>query len=111
MRKKVFINYSKERVVLSDILPYETPLIFSNRYFYQYLRRKEIVDKKKKADDNKACAVIQNILFSTDLKTQPFRFNICHKENDFRELNIIHPHNQLKLVDFYDKYKHLILYF
>ena len=37
MKKRIPITYSKERVVLSDILPYETPVTFSNRYFYKYL--------------------------------------------------------------------------
>lgn len=113
MREKVFIEYSKERVVLSDVLPYETPLIFSNRYFYHYLRKRErsVKDKKFKAKSNKAYSEIENILFATSLKNQPFRFNISHKENDFRELNIIHPHNQIKVVDFYEKHKTQILYF
>ena len=113
MRKKVFIDYSKERVVLSDVLPYEIPLIFSNRYFYNYLRKKERSEKDSvyKETKNKAYPEIENILFNTNLKNQPFRFNICHKENDFRELNIIHPHNQIKVVEFYEKYKYLILYF
>ncbi len=105
MRKKIFIEYSKERVVLSDVLPYETPLIFSNRYFYHYLQKKEHSEKdeKYKSRKNKAYAEIENILFNTCLKNQPFRFNINHKENDFRELNIVHPHNQIKIVDFYEK--------
>ena len=113
MRKKIFIEYSKERVVLSDVLPYEVPLIFSNRYFYHYLRKKERSEKdeKYKNKNNKAYSEIENILFSTCLKNQPFRFNINRKENDFRELNIIHPHNQTKIVEFYEKYKYQILYF
>lgn len=113
MRKKIFIEYSKERVVLSDVLPYETPLIFSNRYFYHYLQKKEHSEKdeKYKSRKNKAYAEIENILFNTCLKNQPFRFNINHKENDFRELNIVHPHNQIKIVDFYEKYKYQIIYF
>jgi len=36
-RKKQKITYLKERAVLSDTLPYETPAIFSNRYFYRFL--------------------------------------------------------------------------
>ena len=37
-RKKIkkSLKYSKNRVVLSDTLPYETPLTFSNRYFYNF---------------------------------------------------------------------------
>ncbi|RZJ88179.1 MAG: RNA-directed DNA polymerase, partial [Chryseobacterium sp.] len=31
-------SYSKHRAVLSDTLAYETPLTFSNRYFYRFLR-------------------------------------------------------------------------
>lgn len=36
-RKKIRLKYKKERVLLSDMLPYELPLIFSNRYFYRFL--------------------------------------------------------------------------
>ena len=38
-RKKIRLRYKKERVVFSDVLPYELPLIFSNRYFYKFLVR------------------------------------------------------------------------
>ena len=38
-RKKIRLRYKKERVVFSDVLPYELPLIFSNRYFYRFLVR------------------------------------------------------------------------
>ncbi len=41
----------------------------------------------------------------------PFRFMIQHKEEEFRELSICHPRNQIQLVDFYHRYKELILYF
>lgn len=36
-RKKIRLRYKKERVLFSDFLPYELPLIFSNRYFYRFL--------------------------------------------------------------------------
>lgn len=38
-RKKVKLNYSKERVLFSDVLPYECPIIFSNRYLYRFLAK------------------------------------------------------------------------
>ena len=41
-RNKKPINYSRDRVVLSDTLPYEAPLIFSNRHFYNFLYRYKI---------------------------------------------------------------------
>ncbi len=45
------------------------------------------------------------------LNTIPFSFKISHKQNDFRELKIIHPINQLALIDFYNRYKELIIYY
>lgn len=128
---KVRINYTKERVVFSDTLPYETPIIFSNQHFYHFL-----VDNQIQLEDHKIAwkaatkqqpsiidAIIK-LLFDFDesvicsgyvdpvkLKTIPFTYKISHKEKDFRELNIIHPKGQLALVDFYNQYKYLITYY
>ncbi|MCA0232915.1 MAG: RNA-directed DNA polymerase [Bacteroidetes bacterium] len=113
MRKKLKIPYTKERVVLSDVLPYEVPLIFSNRYFYKLLnkRNKALKNPKFKKDKFKAYSEIENLLFSTAKSSQPFRFKIKHNDTDFRELNIIHPNNQKAVSDFYEKYNSLILYY
>jgi len=46
-----------------------------------------------------------------ELKTIPFSYKIAHNEKDFRELTIIHPKNQLAIIDFYEKYKQIILYY
>lgn len=142
MRKKIghTIDYKKERVVLSDVLPYEIPPFFSNRHFYHFLvKNKVTIDEEKKQIVFKKATtdVIKNlirILFGIDksiqprqnnefeyfqfnknnffklLQTIPFKFKISHKDNDYRELTIIHPINQLKLVDFYEKYKYTMLY-
>lgn len=113
MKKKIPITYSKERVVLSDVLPYETPITFSNRYFYKYLlkslKSKSNSDYKNK--HNKACSQIESILFGVKDKTKPFNFKITHNQNDFRELCVIHPVSQRKMVAFYEKYKNIIIYF
>ena len=36
-RKKFHLKYKKERVLLSNVLPYELPVNFTNRYFYRHL--------------------------------------------------------------------------
>lgn len=41
----------------------------------------------------------------------PFRYKIRHKENEFRELCVPHPISQLKIVDFYDRCKEVIIYY
>ena len=122
MRKKIPITYSKERVVLSDVLPYETPVTFSNRYFYKFLIKrnkyqigierligKEKIDFVKKY--KKANSEIESILFGVKEKTKPFIFNITYKKNDFRQLSVIHTVNQKKMIDFYEKYKNIIIYY
>lgn len=125
-KKKKYIQYPKERAILSDVLPYEIPITFSNRYFYRFLVENNILLKGEKIefdtnfidDDLIAFKEILKILFhhkyeSTEdymFKKIPFAYRISHKEKDFRELALIHPINQLKLIKFYDDFKESILY-
>ncbi len=135
-RKKISINYSKERVILSDVLPFEIPITYSNRHFYNFLVKNKIKvttspDGSKKViwqDENSFIGEILKLLFGfrqdklilnneieisskTDLKKIPFSFKISHKENDFRDLTIIHPKNQLDIIEFYENYRDTILYY
>ena len=130
-KKKIRLKYKKERVLLCDVLPYELPFTFSNRGFYRYLVRNQI-----RIDDglvkwgnhisagalavlafivNKSVADLQKIGNCLNLEKNkqriPFTYNILHKPNKFRELTIIHPLSQMQMVDFYEKYKSVLLYF
>ena len=136
-RKKIKLSYSKERVLFSDVLPYECPIIFSNRYLYRFLAKYLWVGEEKKVE-NITCNVLKQskrlnekdasafaaLLFGSyehgktinDLKHKnsalfyPYQFNIAHKTNKNRTLSIIHPYNQWQVVKFYDQYKYSILY-
>jgi len=142
-KKRQLIPNKKERVLLSDILPYEVPSAFSNRAFYGFLTENqiEVIGDKirwKKLDDpnNGVLAEFvrliwgfksdepileetemegQHCYFKYDAKkhkrTIPFNFRISHKDSDYRELTIIHPRNQICLVEFYNKYRELIIYY
>lgn len=132
-RKKIKLNYSKERVLFSDVLPYECPIIFSNRYLYRFLAKylwigkvdaKETKLIQIKRTDEKDSSAFAALLFGCyehgkpirDLKHKnnalfyPFQFNIAHKKNKNRTLSVIHPYNQWQVVEFYDQYKYSILY-
>lgn len=129
--KKIKIKYSKNRVVLSDILPYELPIIFTNRYFYKFLNKHQISFNIKSngkyevtyKELNEEQKLIMKLLFNgieasdthtecgNNLITIPFNFKIKHKENDFRELSIIHPISQLSMTWFYNEYSELIKYY
>ena len=136
-RKKIKLSYSKERVLFSDVLPYECPIIFSNRYLYRFLakylwigeERKENKDtwnvlKQSKRLDEKDANAFAALLFGCyekgkrigDLQHRvnalfyPFQFNIAHNKKKNRTLSIIHPYNQWQIVEFYEQYKYSILY-
>lgn len=130
--KKKYISNKKERVILSDVLPYELPVTFSNRYFYRFLIENCIELDGKTIKWNKKDLILTEIiklLFGLndknieisdeyitlknrkELITIPFNYKILHKEKDFRDLTIIHPLNQLTLIEFYEKCKELILYY
>lgn len=136
-RKKIKLSYSKERVLFSDVLPYECPIIFSNRYLYRFLAKYLWVGEEQKVDnitwnvlkqskrlDEKDANTFAALLFGCyekDKKIEilqhrpnalfyPYQFNIAHKTNKTRTLSIIHPYNQWQVVEFYDQYKYSILY-
>jgi len=135
--KKEKIKYNKNRAVLSDVLPYELPIIFSNRHFYKFISkhniRTELLSSRQAKKGrfqlqfhslNNTQKEIFRLLFNhleiegdnkgncdKKLITIPFNFKILHKEDDFRELSIIHPTNQLQLVWFYNEFSDLIKYY
>lgn len=130
-RAKERIKYKKERVILSDVLPFENPIIFSNRQFYRFLILNKIVFENEEKGKGRIrwektdpiLGEVVKLLFGLNgpikgnsievrnLWTVPFAYKISHKENDFRALSIVHPRNQIAMVEFYDRYKEMILYY
>ena len=128
-RRKVRLRYKEERVLFSDVLPYELPVIFSNRYFYRYLLEcsVKIRNGKLEYDPNMPAGAkqmlylifgcrndndLRNLKFDNAAQsTIPFSYQILHKPTKARTLTVIHPANQIEMVNFYEKYKSLILYY
>lgn len=108
MSKKQKIKYRKERVILTEILPYELPLTFTNKFFYNFIKKKENVEILK--GDLEHIKKIKGIL-SNEKYTIPYTFEIKKNSNSFRSLSIIHPSNQIKVVEFYHRYKDEIIYY
>ncbi|WP_418608689.1 antiviral reverse transcriptase Drt3b [Pseudoalteromonas sp. US3C1013] len=137
-KKALSINFPIERAVLSDFSPFEVPITFSNRHFYNFLLEhnikhdgtnffwregEEALDKLilillgleqttqlTKYENNGERYVKTNIGFG-NLPSICFTFPISHKHNEFRFLSVIHPKGQIIAVDFYDRYKDLITYY
>lgn len=124
MPKRVKISPSKNRALLSDVLPYEIPLFFSNKGFYMLLNKFDyeisktglLLKKIKKLENKKnqkhvTEGIIKLINGAPDSKTRSFVYEITHKEMEPRSLTIIHPLDQIKMTNFYNKYNSLIIYY
>lgn len=92
----------KSRILLTELLPYEVPVLFSNEGLYNYYQEKEksnppqLVRKLLEVKDN-------------DYKI-PFSYNIKKSSDSLRTLSLIHPAIQLKFIPFYQKYDALIIH-
>jgi len=101
---KVKINKEdKARVILTELLPYEVPMLFSNDGFYNIIKNKEI--------DYFAQKIGQNHHKWDDQFTLPFNYDI--KKNivgDTRTLSIIHPFTQKRFINLFENYDSLMLH-
>lgn len=137
-KKALSINFPVERAVLSDVLPYEVPIIFSNRNYYRFLcdhalkisgskvfwrRKDEVLDNLVKMlmgiriTKPVKVEIIQGTEFSVvdlekyEVHSVPFVFSTTHKQDQLRQLSLMHPKAQLLVVNFYDEFKDLIIYY
>lgn len=92
------MNKSKYRTLLSEVLPYETPLFFDNYGFYD------------KIVNNGFDLNLLKELFTKGNFSIPFNYNIKRNgSKGTRCLSVIHPIQQLEIVDFYEKYDLLLV--
>lgn len=99
-KNKVFIEKNNfQRVIITDLLPYETPLIFSNDGFYKYLLDESIISNHW----------IKETVLKNHKNTLPFNYKIKKSFNSYRTLSVIHPMQQKKFIDFYKNYDFLLI--
>ena len=61
-RKRKQLPYKKERCLLSDVLPYEIPISYSNRYLYAFILRNRIEVKENSIFWLKSSAAVDRIV-------------------------------------------------
>lgn len=129
MKKSSFMKSNKFAPLISDVLPYETPIRFSNTDFYKTIRSEyEQITKKYHYAKSKGLdcheipksvtnffikdylpQAVQNVLCYNKY-TIPYNYKIKHGERDFRQMTLLHPIAQCEVCDFYEKYQDLIIY-
>lgn len=87
------------RVLLTEVLPYEVPMLFSNDGFYQIVTNghfTRFIEKLKPLREHYGI---------------PFNYEIAKSnDSDTRTLSVIHPFNQYNFIDFYKKYDSIMLH-
>jgi len=110
MRKIRIDPFDNYRALLTDVLPYETPLFFSNEGFYRFCRK----------GLDTAPPIIKTLLTGFEpnakhqnpqgLNTVPYGYEIRKGTLGTRTLSLIHPAVQLQVVSLYSRFAHVILH-
>lgn len=98
-----------DRVLITETLPYETPIIFSGDGLYAQLRamnsmpaiQRQIVESLVKGVGGERSRV----------GTIPFHYKIRKNAREYRRLSVVHPRAQWKLREFYERFEGLLLHY
>lgn len=103
MKRKPIAIKKKDaaRVLLTELLPYELPVFFSNHRLYEFVSE----------PPSNLPGLFKGLLgWSGSLKfTIPFNFRIERGDGRKRTLSIMHPASQLKFINFYSTWDHYII--
>jgi hypothetical protein len=96
------------RVLITETIPYETPVIFSNDGFY--LRSKEAGSNNDPVFKLIFSHLVRGENASKDY-TIPYLYKIRKTSLEYRRLALVHPAAQWRMMKFYARYEKLITYF
>lgn len=132
--KSFLVKMSKFHPLLTDTLPYEVPVLFSNRGLYKTLRKAydvyytDVVKKASQGIEYVSPKSIENFIKEdffinpslSELKKKinslwgadllPYEYLIIKNKDKQRKISLIHPISQIKICDFYSQYVDEILF-
>lgn len=100
-------KYDYNRVLVTETVPYETPLIFSNDGFYNICR-------SSRSDNPILELIFQHLVLAKERKkyyTTPYQYKIRKNLLEFRRLSVVHPISQWEMKSFYESYESLICHY
>lgn len=108
------------RALLSDTLPFDNPLIFSNDGFYVNVKKLENINNTptfssiaslyKKIINPLLDESGSNMESKRKKQSSPYKYKIIKDSYSSRELSLIHPRSQLNYCEFYKKFSPVIFY-
>lgn len=102
-KRKIDLRHS-ERSLLTDTLPFETPISFTN----ESLASIAVISKSRKLPKLVGNLLLHNKKDEKLLATRPLNFNIKKNQYETRRLSIPHPRSQYYFSSFYEEYGELI---
>ncbi|WP_075256234.1 antiviral reverse transcriptase Drt3b [Herbaspirillum camelliae] len=110
MKKQIKIKKTDyNRILITETLPYETPIIFSNDGIYDRINSVGSSDSVQRI-------IVRTLILGEEHpsnihSTIPYSFKIKKNSTEFRRLALLHPCSQWKVKQFYEKYERLILHY
>lgn len=92
------------RTLLTEVNPYEVPVIFDNYGFYQQI-------KNFTSGSNTNADIISYLFFDKDKRnyTIPYTYRVRKDSSSYRSLSLMHPKSQLDFVELYKNYSSQII--
>lgn len=118
MSKLLRISNSRYRAVISEVLPYERPVFFTNRFFARFLKyygvkvENDVLVATRNTDESGLTEFLALLGGKANDKRPCFQYSITKDgRKEGRCLSVIHPFHQVKMLEFYDRYKTLLIDF
>jgi hypothetical protein len=112
MSKRKPINIDRrdyDRVLITETLPYETPIIFSGDGVYSRLKN---LEKTSQIHQQIVDVLIRGNGGKKDSRgSVPLHYKVRKNSAEFRRLSLIHPRAQWRIRKFYERYESLLLYY
>ncbi|MGX9731424.1 antiviral reverse transcriptase Drt3b [Janthinobacterium aestuarii] len=97
------------RTLITETIPYETPVIFSNDGFY--LRSKEASTSANSVYKLIFSRLVEGEEKNSPNYTIPYLYKVRKTSLEYRRLALVHPIAQWRMMKFYRRYEKLITYF
>jgi hypothetical protein len=108
VKKNIIKRSDYDRVLITETLPYETPIIFSNDGLYERVKNLPIASEFQRR-------LTKALVFGeggTPAKsTEPYLYKVRKNSLEYRRLALLHPASQWKIREFYRQYDRIILHY
>ncbi|CAH6884972.1 Reverse transcriptase domain-containing protein [Vibrio chagasii] len=102
MKNKTIHKENYFRALITDTIPFDLPIIFTNEGFY---------DNILNEDDNYCLKLISELIKEEKKPTNPIDYSISKNADSVRKLSLPHPSIQYRMCRFYEEYADLICYY